>query len=166
MGLILDSSVLVAFERRRFDLERLLGDWSPPAIAAVTAAELLIGVERADTPQRRARRESFVQNICARVPVIPFDLPQARLFAIHFADLARRGQVSIRVKMRRARMRRRPSARADPAMALVELLVPAPRRIPNASSRLPQVPPSARISSVRHHRASCLSRSLDDLGGS
>ena len=93
MGLILDSSVLVAFERRRFDLERLLTDCSPPAIAAITVAELLIGVERADTPERRARRESFVQNIFARVPMIPFDLPQARLFAVHFADLARRGQV-------------------------------------------------------------------------
>ena len=67
MGLILDSSILVAFERRRFDLERLLADWSPPAIAAVTAAELLIGVERADTSQRRVRRESFVENIFARM---------------------------------------------------------------------------------------------------
>ena len=93
MGLILDSSVLIAFERRRFDLERLLADHSPPAIAAVTAAELLIGVERADTPERRARRESFVQNIFARVPIIPFDLTQARLFAVHFAELARRGEV-------------------------------------------------------------------------
>ncbi len=93
MGLILDSSVLVAFERRRFDLERLLAEHTPPAIATVTAAELLIGVERADTAERRARRESFVQNIFARVPIIPFDLPQARLFAVHFADLARRGQM-------------------------------------------------------------------------
>src|SRR5437899_8433785 len=93
MGVILDSSILVAFERRRFDLERLLKDHSPPAIAAVTAAELLIGVERADTPERRARREAFVQNIFARVPIIPFDLVQARLFAIRFAELARRGEV-------------------------------------------------------------------------
>ena len=93
MGLILDSSVLVAFERRRFDLERLLAEHAPPAIAAATAAELLIGVERADTPQRRARRESFVQNIFLRMPIVPFDLPQARLFAVHHAELARRGQM-------------------------------------------------------------------------
>ena len=64
MGLILDSSVLVAFERRRFDLERLLADFSPPAIAAVTAAELLIGIRAgrhpatADPP-RVVRREHF-----------------------------------------------------------------------------------------------------------
>jgi len=92
MGVILDSSVLVAFERRRFDLERLSGEHSPSAIAAVTAAELWIGVERADTPDRRTRRESFVQGLLARIPMIPFDLPQARLFAVHFADLTHRGQ--------------------------------------------------------------------------
>jgi tRNA(fMet)-specific endonuclease VapC len=93
MGIILDSSILIAFERRRFDLERLLADHSPPAIAAVTAAELLIGVERADTPERRARREGFVQNIFARVPIVPFDMAEARLYARHFAELARRGEV-------------------------------------------------------------------------
>jgi len=93
MGIILDSSILIAFERRRFDLERLLADHSPPAIAAVTAAELLIGVERADTAERRTRREEFVQNIFARVPIIPFDVAEARLYARHFAELARRGEV-------------------------------------------------------------------------
>jgi len=93
MGIILDSSILVAFERRRFDLERLLTDHSPPAIAAITAAEILIGVERADTPERRSRRELFVQNIFARVPIIPFDMAQARLYAVHYAELAARGEI-------------------------------------------------------------------------
>jgi tRNA(fMet)-specific endonuclease VapC len=91
MGMILDSSIWIAFERGRFDLERLLVDHGPPALAAITAGELLIGVERADTPERRARRQAFVQNIFSRVPTIPFDMPQARLYAIHFADLGRRG---------------------------------------------------------------------------
>jgi predicted nucleic acid-binding protein len=62
-------------------------------ISAVTAAELHIGVERADTPERRTRRESFVQSIFARVPIISFDMAQARLFAFHFADLANRGEL-------------------------------------------------------------------------
>src|SRR5437667_167441 len=92
MGIMIDSSVLIAFERRRFDLERLLADYVPPAIAGITAAELLIGVERADTAERRARRESFVEAIFVRVPIIPFDLEQARLFANRFADLAQRGE--------------------------------------------------------------------------
>ena len=67
MGVILDSSVLVAFERRRFDFERFLGDHSTPAIASITAAELLIGVERADSrgspnPTRIIRAGPFHAN--------------------------------------------------------------------------------------------------------
>lgn len=68
--MILDSSILVAFEKRRFDLERLLLDRSPAAIAAITAAELLIGVHRADTPERRSRREEFVEKLFARMPIV------------------------------------------------------------------------------------------------
>jgi tRNA(fMet)-specific endonuclease VapC len=92
MGLILDSSILVAFERGRFDLQGLLAAHPSPALAAVTAAELLIGVERADTAERRARREEFVEAMLARIPIRPFNLPEARLYALHFADLCRRGE--------------------------------------------------------------------------
>ena len=93
MGIILDSSILIAFERKRFDLERLLADRFPAALAAITAAELLIGVHRADTPARRIRREEFVENILARMPIIPFDLVPARLYAARFAELAGRGEM-------------------------------------------------------------------------
>ena len=93
VGIILDSSILVAFERRRFDFERYLGDHAPPAIAAITAGELLIGVERANTPERRSRREAFVENIFDRVKIIPFEMAQARLYAWHFADLTARGEM-------------------------------------------------------------------------
>ncbi|MCA9225361.1 MAG: hypothetical protein KDA47_07105, partial [Planctomycetales bacterium] len=68
--------MIIAFERGRFDFERLLADFSPPAIATIVAAELLIGVERADTEKRRERREAFVLNILARVRLAPFELPQ------------------------------------------------------------------------------------------
>jgi tRNA(fMet)-specific endonuclease VapC len=91
MGIILDSSVLIAYERRRFDLEQLLTDHADPAIAAITAGELLIGVERADTPERRARRQTFVDNLFAQLPIVPFELPQAQLYALHFAKLAGAG---------------------------------------------------------------------------
>jgi tRNA(fMet)-specific endonuclease VapC len=50
-------------------------------------------VERADTPERRARREAFVGGLIARMPIIAFDLVQARLYAIHFAALTGRGEV-------------------------------------------------------------------------
>jgi len=93
MAIILDSSVLVEYERRRFDLERLLEDHSSPAIAAITAAELLIGVERADTAERRARRSEFVENILERIPIVDFEMTQARLYAAQFANLVERGLI-------------------------------------------------------------------------
>jgi tRNA(fMet)-specific endonuclease VapC len=93
MGMILDSSILIAFERRRFDLERLLADHPQPAISSITAAELLIGVERANSPERRVLRETFVQNVLDLVPIIPFDVAQARLFAVYFAELMMRGEI-------------------------------------------------------------------------
>jgi len=95
MAIILDSSILVEYERRRFDLERLLEDHSPPAIAAITAAELLIGVERADTAERRARRSEFVENILERIPIVDFELTQARLYAAQFANLVERGLIIV-----------------------------------------------------------------------
>lgn len=49
-------------------------------------------MERADTPARRARREELVNDIFATVHIFPFELAQARLFAIHFAELAGRGE--------------------------------------------------------------------------
>jgi tRNA(fMet)-specific endonuclease VapC len=54
MGVILDSSVLIAAERRRFDLIGFLSAHSTDAIfiTAVTASELLHGCERSDDPLR------------------------------------------------------------------------------------------------------------------
>ena len=51
--LILDTLVIVAAERSGRSLNQLISDDDDVAIAAVTAAELLVGVELADE-QRRA----------------------------------------------------------------------------------------------------------------
>lgn len=93
MGTLIDSSVLIAAERRRLDLESALlthGD-EPVAIAAVTASELLHGVQRAVAAQQRQRRQAFVEALLARLPVLPFDLVVARLHASLWAQLAARG---------------------------------------------------------------------------
>ena len=54
---MIDSSVLIAVERGKLDLERVLRDYGdePVAIAAVTASELLHGVHRAVEPSQRNR---------------------------------------------------------------------------------------------------------------
>ena len=83
MGVVLDTSFLIHYERGRGGLpaeEDLV-------IAAITASELLHGVQRADAAHRPGR-EAFVEGILASVPVIPFTLPVARIHARLWAELA------------------------------------------------------------------------------
>lgn len=93
MGVILDSSVLIAAERGQFRLTallELLGDM-PVAIAAITASELLHGVHRASSRGVRMRRAAFVEALLAELPVLPFGLGAARMHAELWAELARNG---------------------------------------------------------------------------
>jgi tRNA(fMet)-specific endonuclease VapC len=93
LGVVLDTSVLIASERGTLGLERLLlslGDeqvW----IAAITASELLHGCHRAADPAVRARRLAFVDGILGLIPAIPFGLAEARRHAEVWAHLAGAG---------------------------------------------------------------------------
>jgi predicted nucleic acid-binding protein len=96
MGLILDTSVIVADERGKFDLPAFLRQHpgaGPAAIAAITASGLLHGVERAEDPTRKLRRQHHVQQVLATVGVLPFDLEVARSHARIWAELATRGTI-------------------------------------------------------------------------
>lgn len=93
MGVILDSSVLIAAERGQFRLAPLLeslGD-TPVAIAAITASELLHGVHRAVSRSVRRRRSAFVEALLAELPIHPFGLGEARMHAELWAELAGSG---------------------------------------------------------------------------
>jgi tRNA(fMet)-specific endonuclease VapC len=89
MGLMLDSSVLIAAERGRFDLPALFHANSGEEffIAAITASELLHGVERANTPERREKRSLYVEGVLQRLPVIDFETAVARRHARIWAEL-------------------------------------------------------------------------------
>jgi predicted nucleic acid-binding protein len=95
MGLILDSSLLIAEERGKFDMPGFLRQFSSaqPVIAAITASELLHGVERAPDAGRKARRQRHVEQILATVFIQSFDLAQARVHARVWAELQARGQI-------------------------------------------------------------------------
>ena len=95
MGLILDTSILIAHQRGKFDLQGFLRQFpSPqPLITAVVASELLHGTERTQDPARRAWRQQQVEQIFAAMFVQPFDLDQARCHARVWADLEARGQM-------------------------------------------------------------------------
>jgi tRNA(fMet)-specific endonuclease VapC len=94
MGLILDTSLLIADERGVFDMPAFLRQFpgSQPIISAITASELLHGVERAQDATRKTKRQQHVEDILTAVSVLPFDLAQARVHARIWAELASRGQ--------------------------------------------------------------------------
>lgn len=83
MGLILDSSVLITAERQGQNARRMLTAISGAAgdreiaISVVTLIELAHGAARADTPQRRAKRQQFIQELLTALPIHPITVPIA-----------------------------------------------------------------------------------------
>ena len=99
MGLILDSSVAIAAERRGDTVEHLIqrvidatGD-QDAALSAVGVAELVHGIYRAETVERRTRRESFVEELLSVVTVYPLTTEAARLAGRLDAEQQSRGVV-------------------------------------------------------------------------
>jgi len=94
MGLVLDSSVLIAAERGRLALTTTTDAMAeePVVLSAITASELLHGVYRAADLARRLQRERFVEAILARFPILEFGLDTARIHARLWAELAASGQ--------------------------------------------------------------------------
>lgn len=95
MGILIDASVLIGYERRRSDIEqRLVGREDEEFfLSVVTASELLHGVHRAKSPDVRARRSAFVEAVLARFPLLSIDLPTARTHAQLWAELVSKGKM-------------------------------------------------------------------------
>lgn len=95
MGVVVDTSVMIAAEKRAVDLGMLFRELPKEEfyIAAITASELLHGVERADSEERRDRRALFVEDILGQLPVLAFDLPTARVHARFWAELQSSGRI-------------------------------------------------------------------------
>lgn len=89
--LILDTTVFIDAERHRQQLNRLIADQDDVAIAAVTAAELLVGVELADDA-RRPMRAAFVRGVLDTVPIEDYDVQVARVHATLLAHVRRTGK--------------------------------------------------------------------------
>lgn len=91
--MILDTTVLVEAERGGGGamLDRLLADEDDVAIAAITVAELAVGVELADE-QRRPRRAAFVAAILEAVSIEPYDVEVAQAHGALLAHVRRQGQ--------------------------------------------------------------------------
>lgn len=94
MGILIDASVLIAWERGGIDPARLAARNPEEAVflSTVTISELLHGVHRASDRGRRARRSIFVEEVIDRFPHLSIDLPTARVHAEVWSDLATRGE--------------------------------------------------------------------------
>jgi len=86
--LILDASVFIADERASSAIAVWLQSEDDVAIAAVTAAELLTGVELSSKAHRPGR-EAYVNQVLETVPVCEYDLSVARAHSRLLAHVRR-----------------------------------------------------------------------------
>lgn len=70
--LLLDTTFLIDAERGDVSLDNAIDDDADVAIAAVTVAELLVGVRLASGKRRDARR-IYVEEILESLPIIAYD---------------------------------------------------------------------------------------------
>jgi predicted nucleic acid-binding protein len=83
MGLILDSSVLITAERQGKNARQMLASISGKAgntdiaVSVVTLIELAHGAARADTSQRKEKRQQFIRELLAALPIHPITVSLA-----------------------------------------------------------------------------------------
>ena len=93
MGTLVDTSVLIAVQRRDVDLRALLAKQGAfdVATSAICVSELLHGPHRLTNAMARARAERSAEIVLTGVTIVSFDLEIARLHARLGADLAAKG---------------------------------------------------------------------------
>ncbi len=85
MGLILDSTVVIAAERQGRTVQQILEQFQTSygeieiGLSVVTVVELTHGIRRAKLEERRQRRQAFVDELIRDVPVYPVTVETAKL---------------------------------------------------------------------------------------
>ena len=92
MGILIDSSVLIAAERGDLDLDAVLARSGDDAlgVAAITVAEVLYGVHRLGG-LRRMHAQQFADRWLAALPVVAFDVETAAVHATLAVEIGRQG---------------------------------------------------------------------------
>ena len=99
MGLILDSSVLIAAERQARPVSELLASLRSSSgvtdilISAVSVIELEHGLWRANTPDLVQRRRLYLDGVFASIPVQPFTKEIGQLAAKIDAEARHQGVI-------------------------------------------------------------------------
>lgn len=89
--LLLDTTFLIDAERSRGQLDAAIADEDDVAIAAITVAELLVGVELA-AKRHKAQRQAFVSAVSEGIPVLAYDLSIAEEHAALLAVVRKQGR--------------------------------------------------------------------------
>jgi tRNA(fMet)-specific endonuclease VapC len=95
VGLILDSSLLIADERQNFNLVAWLRQRPPEPVAAsaITLSELWFGVEVETNSIRRRRRSRWLEKTFRRLEIVPFDGAVGRIHSRIWAQLTEAGRM-------------------------------------------------------------------------
>jgi tRNA(fMet)-specific endonuclease VapC len=81
-SLLLDTTLLVDVERGDAAVEHVIADDDDVAVAAISIAELMVGVATS-TSRLRRRRQSFLDGIVESIPILSYD----RAVAVAHANL-------------------------------------------------------------------------------
>ncbi len=97
LGIVLDSSILIAAERRNFTPEHAIGSVQktvgeiPMVLCSPTIAEIGHGIYRAKTPEDRSRRRKFLDELKATIPIHPVTGATAEIIARVGGEQAAKG---------------------------------------------------------------------------
>ncbi len=97
MGLLIDTSAVIALEREAIPweaaLDRIGIGEEDAGIPAIVFGELLSGVELADSPSRARRRKDRLDSLVSRAPIVEFEPGAAARWAELFARFRRSGSL-------------------------------------------------------------------------
>lgn len=97
LGVVLDSSILIAAERRKLTLDQAIEAVQeavgeiPIVLYSLTVAEIGHGIYRANTPEARERRRAFLNELKATVPMHPVTEATAEIVARIGGEQAAKG---------------------------------------------------------------------------
>lgn len=89
--LLLDTTFLIGAERGHISFDDAIDDDDDVAIAAITVAELLVGVKLA-TGNRRRLRQVYADDVIETLPIIPYNTAIAREHAELLAAVRNAGR--------------------------------------------------------------------------
>ncbi len=95
MGVVVDTSALIAFERADAGFDRLLDEHGGEVVAlpAIVLAELLAGARLVGSGEEAVRARSSIEHLLARIPLVDFGREIAERWAELVVELRRRGEV-------------------------------------------------------------------------